>query len=470
MAVNAAAFGQDTGAKSSCNWETASIWTTGTVPNSSNNVYIGSTSPSGAAATATVTLTACEAANNVYLGNGSGTNGTLDLGGNTLTITSNLVIGQNGGTGTVNEGGGSFTAMNLYVENVNSFTFGANDAVQTLQLSGGSSVTTAAAGNITNGGFNESSVSGASTLTLGANLNMNNGILNVKDSSSKLDMGGFSLTGYSLLLGWNGSSAVTVANRGALTLTNLYVGNGLAFNINSGDSVGNFFLRGGASTFNATVGTINLSNGASATTTAAGGIRNAGFGTSNVQTGSTLTLGANLNMNTGSLNVQDSSSKLDMGGHNLSGYELLLGWNGSSAVTAIDAGTISLTNFYLGNGTAFTIHGGDFVGDSINLRDNSVLTVQQSGGTGLTFGGTSASSLSIDPSSMDLIFNLNTAPNWDFRWADPSNGNWVNTLDAMIASGQIMITAPNGHTVVDDPNGFPIGYTYIVGGYQTAVP
>ena len=115
-ATTAGAVAQDTGANSSGTWETASIWTGGTVPGSSNNVYNGSTYPSGAAATATVTLTASESANNVYLGNGSGTSGTLNLGGNTLTIGNDLIIGQNSGTGTLNEGGGSFTATNLYME------------------------------------------------------------------------------------------------------------------------------------------------------------------------------------------------------------------------------------------------------------------------------------------------------------------------------------------------------------------
>ena len=167
-----------------------------------------------------------------------------------------------------------------------------------------------------------------STLNLGANMNMNTGQLNVQDSGSKLDMGGNSLTAYELLLGWNGSSAVTLDNRGALTLTNLYVGNGMPFNINSGDSVGNFFLSGGTSTLNATVGSISLSSGASATTTAAGGISTAGYNESNVETGSTLTLGANLNMNTGILNVQDSGSMLDMGGNSLTAYEFC--WAGTA--------------------------------------------------------------------------------------------------------------------------------------------
>jgi hypothetical protein len=210
---------------------------------------------------------------------------------------------------------------------------------------------------------------------------------------------------------------------------------------------------------------VQVSGGSSVTTAAAGNITTGGYNESNVQSGSTLTLGANLNMNTGLLNVQDSGSKLDLAGHSLTAYELLLGWNGTSAVTAINAGTISLTNFYMGNGTAFTMHGGDTVSSLISLAGGSTLTVQQTNGTGLTLNGTSLSSLTIDPSSMDLIFNLNTAPNWDFRWADPSNGNWISTLDAMIASGQIVITAPQGYTV--DDRG---GYTYIDGLFATTVP
>ena len=62
-----AAHAQDVGTVSSGNWENGSIWTTGAVPGSSNNVYIGSTYPIGSAATATVTLTQNESANNVYL-------------------------------------------------------------------------------------------------------------------------------------------------------------------------------------------------------------------------------------------------------------------------------------------------------------------------------------------------------------------------------------------------------------------
>jgi hypothetical protein len=87
-------------------------------------------------------------ANNVYLGNGGGTNGTLDLAGNTLTIGDSLVLGQSSGIETLLEGGGSFTAANAYVGNGDSLSLGASDAVSLLQLTGGSSATTTATGNV----------------------------------------------------------------------------------------------------------------------------------------------------------------------------------------------------------------------------------------------------------------------------------------------------------------------------------
>ncbi len=116
---------------------------------------------------------------------------------------------------------------------------------------------------------------------------------------------------------------------------------------------------------------------------------------------------------------------------------LLLGWNGNSAVTVTDAGQFNLNSLYLGNGTTLTMHGGDVVNNQIDLTGNSVLTVDQVNGTGLTLNGTSLSNLTIDPSSMDLVFTSAAAGNWDFAWMDPSGGgNWISTIDTMIADGR----------------------------------
>jgi hypothetical protein len=46
-------------------------------------------------------------------------------------------------------------------------------------------------------------------------------------------------------------------------------------------------------------------------------------------------------------------------------------------------------------------------------------------------------------------------PGWDFRWQDTSsNPNWISTLDAMIASGQIELTLPPGDSCDSDVSGW----------------
>ncbi|HMF36442.1 MAG TPA: PEP-CTERM sorting domain-containing protein [Isosphaeraceae bacterium] len=58
-------------------------------------------------------------------------------------------------------------------------------------------------------------------------------------------------------------------------------------------------------------------------------------------------------------------------------------------------------------------------------------------------------------------------PGWDFRWQDTSsNPNWISTLDAMIASGQIELTLPPGDSYSVYGRG---GYTYI-GASGSAIP
>jgi hypothetical protein len=348
----------------------------------------------------------------------------------------------------LNEGGGSFTATNLYVQNGNSLTFGANDAVSYLQLQNGSSATTTATGNITG----NIDVYSGSTLTAGADLNLT-GYLNVQDSGSTLNMQGHNITANQPLFGWYGSSAVTLQNLGNIAATSLYVGNGMTFNLTSADTVTNFYLNSHAtSTLTNNVSYLQLQNGSSATTAATGSVT----GSVDVYNGSTLTAGANLNL-TGYLNVQDSGSTFNAQGHALTADTLYAGWYNTSAVTISNLGQMTLNNLYVGNGTALTLHGGDVVNNLIDLSNNSELTVQQVNETGLTLNGTS---LTIDPSSMDLIFTIDTSPNWEFRWQDPANGgNWVSTIESMIASGQIQITAPDGYSVVDQG-----GYTYIMGG------
>ena len=158
-----AAHAQDIGAITSGNWEDNSLWTGSVIPGSSSNVYIGSNTPVGSALDSTVDLTQDESAQNLYLGYGGG-NGTLNLAGNTLSISNILNIGNGSSVGTLIEGGGSFTASTLTIDGGNAFTFGTNDQVSnTLNIYNGSTATTTATGNVS-GSVN---VYSGSTLNLG---------------------------------------------------------------------------------------------------------------------------------------------------------------------------------------------------------------------------------------------------------------------------------------------------------------
>ncbi len=451
------AHGQDTGAVISGNWEDPTIWTAGTVPGSANNVYIGSTFPSGAASIATVTLTANESAANLFLGSGNNTHGTLNLAGHTLTIVDTFTIGQNGGIGTLNEGGGSFTAGTLNLESASTFTFGTNDAVSALNVFSGSTAATTAGGNVT-GNLN---VLSGSTLNLGANLSLT-GSLDVENTGSVVHMNGFNINAPTILLGQFGNQAVTLdrgATPGSLSATDLYIAQ-ITLNLLPSDNVTNFHLNHSTTTLNSGVAVsfLDLINASTATTTTAGNVT----GLVNVHDGSTMNLGANLNL-TGDLDVNGAGSILKGHGFNLNLHQLTVGFFGPGTATVSDVGTANLFSLFMGHGSSMTIDGGT-VSSSINLGGGSILNVVETGGTGLTLNGAFNGALSIDSSSMELIFN---SSGWDFRWQDPSSGgNWVSTLDAMIAAGQIDISLPMGGSYsVFDLN----GYTYI-GASVTAVP
>jgi fibronectin-binding autotransporter adhesin len=362
--LTAPAFAQDTGAQGSGNWENASTWTGGAVPNSSNNVYIGSTYPAGAAGTATVTLTAAESANNVNVGYGSPTNGTLDLGGNTLTVTGGLNIGQFGGTGTLNEGGGSFTASNLLIYNNNSLTLGTADVTSTIDIEIGATLTTAATGNITSGG----SVANAATLNLGANMNLSGG-LNVEGTGATLNLVNHTLTANTLYLGYFLSSPVNLnrgGTKGTFSVSNLYLGNGQNLTMIAGDTVS------GAG------GTTNIYSGATLTTATTTNITDA----VNVD-GGTLNLGANLNIGSNGMNVEGSGTTLNLAGHNFTAGTLDLGFFDTSAVTfergSPTAGALTLGSLSLGNGQNLALISTDKIGNStssgtIDIETGATLT------------------------------------------------------------------------------------------------
>ncbi len=166
--LTAPAFAGIIWAQASGNWESTATWAGGVAPGSADNAYIGSSQAPGVN-NATVTLQAAESASGVYVGYGSPSNGVLNLNGHTLTITNALTIGDLGGTGTVNENGGSFSAggLDMYTGG-SSFTFGSADAVANIDIENGAALSTVATGNITTGG----NIVAGGVVNLGANTSM----------------------------------------------------------------------------------------------------------------------------------------------------------------------------------------------------------------------------------------------------------------------------------------------------------
>ena len=560
------AFSQDTGAVSSGIWENSAIWTGGTVPNSSNNVYIGSTYPNSPQATsnATVTLSASESAGNVSVGYGSPTNGVLDLGANQLTISGALRIGLFGGAGSVQEEGGSFTAGTVMVYTTgNSLTMGTSDVTGLIDIENGGILSTTATGNITGGG----AVANGATLNLGANMSLSTSTgLNIESTgaATTLNLNGYNLSAPTLDLGYFLTSAVTLnrgsGTQGTLNLNKLYLGNGQNLTLIAGDvisgnpggvniytgatlttaatsnitttvnmvdgtlnlganlsignqtvnasngstvnlagnnlaasylllgfsgtstvtlnrgsgtpgtlTLGNLFLGngqnltliGGDTISNGSNG-VNVENGATLTTAATSNISQNDV---NITTGGTMNLTASLDLSgSNNLNVQDAGSVLNAQGNSITAGKIFVGSSGSAAVTVNNLGTVIASELHVGNGSALTLHGGDTISSIIDLEGGSMLTVHQSlAGTGLTLSGTLTSSLTIDSAStstMDLVFTAPvTAQDWAFRWEDPNDStNWVDTLTTMIDDGQIDLSLPLGenYSVVDSG-----GYTYI---------
>jgi hypothetical protein len=307
--------------------------------------------------------------------------------------------------------------------------------VTTLNLFSGSTATTAAVGNITG---NANILSG-STLNLGADLSLT-GQLDVENVGSAVHMNGHNISAGTILLGQFGDQAVTLDRgtpAGSLTATNLYIAQG-TLNLIAADAITN----------------LNLDNQATVTTAATGNVT----GAVNVTTGATLNLGANLNA--GNIDVEDTGSVINAHGFGITAISLILGHFDTTATTVTDTGPVHVETLLLDHGSTLTLHGGDTASSEVLLANGAVLTVQQTGGMGLSLTAASPG-LSIDSTSkMDLIFTTNTGPNWDFRWADPSNGNWISTLQALIASGQIVVTAPQGYSIIDQG-----GFTYIEGGF-----
>jgi len=394
-------------------------------------------------------------------------NSTVNMNGNNISASSILLGYYDGQPTTLNRGTtpGSLTAANLYVANQNfnllpsdsignfnmyngNTTLNSGVSVSSLFLSNATGTTTAAnniTGNVSVAGTTPTT--GPSTLNLGANLSVSDNF-NVQDNSI-VNMNGHSISaGNTITLGYYDGQPTTL-NRGGSTATlsaaNIYVGN---------ETLG---LIAGDSTQS-----LNLYSAANVTTAATGNVTASAL----VAQASTLTLGADMNLST-TMDVRDGST-LNMNGYSLTAADLYIGYFDVLPAYLTDDGGLDVGSEYVGNGSDITMISGDTINDLLSITGNSTVVVDQTPGqvTGLTLNGNSLADLTIDPSSMDLIFSIQSDPNWIFRWEDPAGGgNWIDEIDSLIADGSINVTAPNGYSVVDQN-----GYTYVEGGVSSVTP
>ncbi len=284
---------------------------------------------------------------NVDFGSASGPANVLNRGPIT---TANLNVYAAGETFNLNSSD-SVLNFNLY-----GGTSTLDSPVSTLTLSNGAQATTTATGNVS------SSVNlyTGSALTLGASMTLNS-YLDVEQGST-LNMAGYPLSAPSVYLGWGYNQPVSLLNRSPISTANLDVyAPGQTFNLNPSDNVTNFSLSGGTCTLNSPVSTLNLYNGAQATTTLAGNVSSS-VGLSG---SSALTLGASMTLSS-ALTVPQYST-LDMAGYGLSAPNVTFG----SAANVLNRGPITTANLNV-----------YAAGETFNLNpSDSVLNFNLYGGT-----------------------------------------------------------------------------------------
>jgi hypothetical protein len=446
--VSMSATAADTGAVANGNWSSATTWTNG-VPGALDNAYVGSNYPAGAAANATVTLSQNSSTGNLYLGEGAGNSGTLDLGGQTLTA-SRLYLGDSGGTGSIQRtGGGTFSAGGVY-QNSGNFSFAPGDATSYLQVSNGAAATTATTGNVTN----NAEVDSGCSLTLEANLGLASpsaGNLSHFDIRGNLNSNGHAISAAFTYVGVNGGP-VTIANRGPigggyLEVSSKYTPALTTFNLTPADSSTsldlygvNTFLAAGVSTSRLSLG----SNGssppvfASATTTS---INNVTYQLG-VSSGCTLTLGADLNLNYSLPGQLSLSGTINANGHAITSSVVDI----YGSATFQNDGVVTVGSWGQSTGSQIRLNQpGDALGN-LFLTGNSTLTVGDAAGqmTGLTIGNPTTSDLSIAAGS-DLVLEVNgLASGWVLRWANLSGGDHIADLQNLISGGEIAFSYLNG--------------------------
>jgi hypothetical protein len=292
------------------------------------------------------------------LGDGAGSSGILDLGGNTLTA-GDLFLGMGGIATVTRTGGGTLQVTSTAILYGSDLSLGASDVVATLVLHAGTALSTAATGNITN----RLILGSGSTLTLGAGLSASTNQL-----SGNVDARGYTISAQNLTL----SGPYMISNRGAIQAytLNLYPNPGQpAFVMSGADSVHSLVANGVSTSLSNGVSVqyvdLESSGGMSSNLTVSStyGIAAGAF----IGAGSTLTLASELRMSMYS--TVNLNGTLNANGFRLSAGTINLGQYGGP-FALVNRGPIDATNlnvFPQGNGsTMFDLTPVDSVG-TLNL-------------------------------------------------------------------------------------------------------
>ncbi len=350
----------------------------------------------------------------------------------------------------VNAGGQSFSlapsdsAARLTLYNVSGSTLGSN-SVANLLIEQNSLLNTTNTANVTY----QVDVESGSKLTLGADMNLGY-YFNLQDTGSTLDMGGHKITTATEIdLAWGGSGVPTIVNRGPLSTTSLYVKN-QPFSLAAADSVARLYLYNvSASTLgaNSVANLLMQSNSLLNTTNTA----NVTYQL-DVETGSKLTLGADMNLGY-YFNLQDTGSTLDMNGHGITAAYIYLGWAGSGVPSLVNRGPLSATNFYVAD-QPFSLAPSDSAAKFILYNVS-----------GSTLGSNSVANLLLEYSSQ---LNTTNTANVTYQ-VDVESGSKL-TLGADMKLGYYFNLQDTGSTLDMGGHGITAATEIDLGWYGSGVP
>ena len=371
--------------------------TGGTITKTGDEKFlVGHNNGTGTVAQSGGTITAN---NELYIGNeNTNARGTYTLSGTgALTVSNEVVVGRESGTGILNVNGGTITTSgngNMYI--------GRRNGTGTLNQSNGVVIVNKEFGV----GTRDDNKIGTGTYNLsGGSLTASNNIFIGKElgSSGTLNMtGGTMSTSDKLQIGHNQATGLVIQSGGTVNVQNeVYIGNE-----NNASSVGTYTLSGtGALNVGNEVivgrdngtGTLNLNGGTVTTTKISGGN---GSATVNFNGGVLKAKRdeANLIENLDTANVQSNGLKINSNGFNVATSQALTGTGG---LEKLGAGNLTLNGAQTYTGPTLVSAG------TLTLALNSSITsaVTVANGAALAGEGTIAGNLSFN-SGAKFVFSL----------------------------------------------------------------